>query len=47
VYMFEVGKPFIHATVAKVTAIAMHSKIALVITGVRAFLVLRGSIVEL
>ena len=46
-YIFEVGKPFIHATVAKVTAIAMHSKITLVITGGRAFLALCGGIAEL
>jgi len=46
-YIFEVGKPFIHATVAKVTAIVMHSKITLVITGGRAFLALCGGIAEL
>ena len=40
------GKPFIHATVAKVTAVAMHSRITVVVTGVRAFVVLGGSIVE-
>jgi hypothetical protein len=45
--MFEVGKPFIHATVAKETAIATHSIIALVITGGRAFLALCGGIAEL
>jgi hypothetical protein len=45
--MSGVGKPFIHATVAKETAIAMHIKIPLVITGVRAFFVLRGSIAKL
>jgi hypothetical protein len=41
-----VGKPFIHATVAKVTAIAMHIKITLVIAG-GAFLALCGGIAEL
>ena len=45
--MSEVGKPFIHATVAKVTAIATHGKIMLVAIGVRVFLVLRGGIAEL
>ena len=44
-YMFEVGKPFIHAKVAKETAIAMHSKIALDATGLNAFFVLLGSII--
>jgi hypothetical protein len=42
-----VGKPFIHATVAKVAAIAMHRKITLVAIGVRVFLGLRGGIAEL
>jgi hypothetical protein len=43
--MFEVGKPFIHAKVAKETAIAMHNKITMVAIGV--FLGLRGGIAEL
>jgi hypothetical protein len=40
--MFEVGKPFIHANVAKETAIAMHSRIVMEETGLNAFSLLRG-----
>jgi hypothetical protein len=43
--MFEVGKPFIHAKVAKEKAIAMHSKIAVDVTGLNAFLVSRGGMI--
>ena len=45
VCMSGVGKPFIHAKVAKETAIAMHNRIPVDVTGVNAF-VLRGCISE-
>jgi len=45
--MFEVGKPFVHATVAKVTAIATHSKVMIVAIGLRAFLAVHGGITGL
>ena len=47
VCMSGLGKPFIHAKVAKVTAIAMHIRIPVDITGVNAFFVLRGCITGL
>ena len=47
VCMSGVGKPFIHATVARETAMAMHMRIPVDAVGVNACFVLCGCILEL
>jgi len=44
--MFEVGKPFDHAKVAKETAIVMHNKVTMEAAESTVFLVLREHITE-